>query len=173
MPSGNAGINRPDEDEIRKPTALSFLRTEISIPAVFTRSWSSRYRAPFHLPCRPLRPKVRPKTRSGPSRTVAARRRLGNRHVYQVRALQIGWSRADNIDARDLYELADRLYADLSLAALDDFAISQPRADPRWSTSQTHHPADCPHIFRCCGGRPGLENSSIMAPHPAPCPRSR
>ena len=33
MPSGNAGINRPDEDEIRKPTALSFLRTEISIPA--------------------------------------------------------------------------------------------------------------------------------------------
>src|SRR5271170_959921 len=87
----------------------------------------------------------------------------GTRHVYQVRALQIGWSRADNIDARDLYELADRLYADLSLAALEDFTISQPRADPRWSTSQTHHPADCPHIFRCCGGRPGLENSSIQS----------
>jgi hypothetical protein len=37
----------------------------------------------------------------------------------QSAALQIGWQRADNIDAGDLHQLADRLYPDLSLGALD------------------------------------------------------
>jgi hypothetical protein len=39
--------------------------------------------------------------------------------------LQIGWQRADNIDAGDLHQLADGLYADLGFAALDNFANSR------------------------------------------------
>jgi hypothetical protein len=39
--------------------------------------------------------------------------------------LQIGGQRADNLDAGDFHQLADRLYADLSLAALDDLADSR------------------------------------------------
>ena len=39
--------------------------------------------------------------------------------------MQIGWQRAHNIDAGDLHQLADGLYADLSFAALDNFANSR------------------------------------------------
>jgi hypothetical protein len=39
--------------------------------------------------------------------------------------LQIGWQRADNIDAGDLHQLADGLYADLGFAAVDNFANSR------------------------------------------------
>ena len=44
-------------------------------------------------------------------------------HVDQVRALQIGWQRADNFDALNLHQLADRLHP-----------IS---ASPRWTISPT------------------------------------
>jgi hypothetical protein len=38
---------------------------------------------------------------------------------------KIGWYRADNIDARDLHQLADRQDRYLCLAALDDLANSR------------------------------------------------
>ena len=52
--------------------------------------------------------------------------------VHQVRALQIGWQRADNIDAGDLHQLADGLYADLRFAALDNFANSRRTLAGEW-----------------------------------------